>query len=106
MMSQLNAQGSGIEGQVIIRPLSPIERPGVINYRPYQATVTILDEKGGVVTEFQTGADGRFRVNLKPGEYVLRPESSRSRPRAPKQTVIVSKKKFTDVRITYDSGIR
>jgi hypothetical protein len=106
LMSQLNALGGGIEGQVIIRPLSPIERPGTVNYRPYQATVTVLDQKGQIVTEFLSGADGRFMVNLEPGAYVLRPESSRSLPRAPTQTVTVLESKFTQVRITYDSGIR
>ena len=106
LMSELDALGGGIEGQAIIGPLSPIERPGVANYRPYQASVTVLDQKGEIVTEFQSGADGRFRVNLEPGVYVLRPESSRSLPRAPTQTVTVSENKFTQVRITYDSGIR
>jgi hypothetical protein len=106
LMNQLNALGGGIEGQVILRPLSPIERPGMVNYRPYQATVTVLDQKGQIVTQFQSGVDGRFRVNLEPGTYVLRPESARSLPRAPTQTVTVSVSKFTQVQITYDSGIR
>jgi hypothetical protein len=105
-MNQLTAQPSGIEGQVIIRPLSPIERPGMVNYRAYHATVTVLNEKGEIVTNFQSGPDGQFRVNLPPGTYILRPESSRSIPRAPKQTVTVSADTFTEVRITYDSGIR
>jgi hypothetical protein len=43
LMNQLNALGSGIEGQVILRPISPIERPGMVNYRLYQATLTVLD---------------------------------------------------------------
>jgi hypothetical protein len=107
LMNQFNALGGGIEGEVIIRPLSPIERPGMVNYRPYQATVTVLDQKGQIVTEFQSGSDGRFRINLEPGTYLLRPKSpSRSLPRAPQQTVTVPESKFTHVSITYDSGIR
>ena len=105
-MNQLGAPGSGIEGEVIVRPLSPIERPGMINYRPYQATVTVLDESGQIVTEFQSGANGHFQVNLEPGTYVLRPESDQSRPWSRKQTVTVPENKFICVRITYDSGIR
>jgi len=106
LMNQFNALGSGIEGETIIRPVSPIERSGEINYRAYQATVTVLDQTGHTVTEFHSGADGRFRISLEPGTYVLRPESPGSLPRAPKQTVTVLENEFTQVRITYDSGIR
>jgi hypothetical protein len=105
LMNQLHALGGGIEGQVIIRPVSPIERPGMINERPYQAAVTVQDQKGQIVT-FQSGADGHFRVNLEPGVYVLIPQSAQSLPRAPKQTVTVTENQFTQVRIMYDSGIR
>lgn len=101
-----HTKGSGIEGIVIISPISPIERPGVINYRPYQATITVLNEKGKTVTQFQSGLDGTFRVNLKPGIYKLRPESETNYPRAEEQKVIVSKKEFTEVKINYNSGIR
>src|SRR5207249_6409258 len=97
---------SGIEGQVTLGPLTPIQRPGKTNYRSYQTTITVLNKKGEIITKFQSGEDGRFRVNLKPGVYVLRPESSRSLPRAPEQTVAVSENKFTQVSIRYDSGIR
>lgn len=106
LMSQIDVLNSGIEGQVIIQPVSPIERPEMINSRPYQATVSVLDQTGQVVAEFQSDADGHFRVQLEPGTYVLRPESSRSLPRASKQTVAVSANKFAHVRIIYDSGIR
>jgi hypothetical protein len=106
LMNQFNVRGGGIEGQVIIRPIVPIERPGIVNYHPYQATVTVLDQNVHFVAEFQSSADGHFRVNLKSGTYVLRPESDRPFPRAPKQIVTVSENEFTQVCITYDSGIR
>lgn len=106
MMNQLNPLSSGIEGQVSFGPTSPVVRPGMVNYRPYQATITILDEEGQTVTQFQSDVDGTFRVSLKPGRYTLIPESPGPRPHAAKQTVTVSEGEFTQVRINYDSGIR
>ena len=97
---------SGIEGIVIISPVSPVERPGTINFRPFQADITVLNAAGETVTQFQSRTDGLFRVELKPGIYVLRPESSAIYPRAEEQTVTVSKNKFTRILINYDSGIR
>jgi Carboxypeptidase regulatory-like domain len=105
-MNHLNTLSSGIEGQVSFGPISPLARPGVSNYRPYQAAITVLDEDSQVVTQFQTNADGTFRVSLEPGRYILRPEASGPRPRAAKQAVTVSGGKFTHARINYDSGIR
>jgi len=99
-------QNSGIEGQVSFGPISPVAQPGVDNYRPYQATITVLNENGQVVTQFQSNADGKFRVSLKAGKYILRPEAPGPRPSAAKQFVTVSEGKFTQVHINYDSGIR
>jgi hypothetical protein len=97
---------SGIEGIVIISPISPVEQIGVPNFRPYQATISVLNTAGETVTQFQSREDGLFRVELKPGIYILRPESESIYPRAEEQTVTVSKNKFTRVLISYDSGIR
>src|SRR4051812_10268095 len=97
---------SGIEGQVILGPLTPVQRPGKTNSRAFQATITVLNKKGEIITKFQSGEDGHFRVSLKPGVYVLHPESPRSLPRAPVQTITVSENKFTQVDIKYDTGIR
>ena len=105
-MTQRDISSSGIEGQIILRPISPIERSGTPNERPYQATVTVLDANGQTVTQFQTDANGRFRVNLKPGTYTLRPESSGTYPLAARQTVTVTDQQFAHVQIAYDTGIR
>lgn len=98
---------SGVVGQLTIGPLSPVERRGTINYRPYEGTVTVLDQEEKIVTQFRSSADGSFRISLKPGIYTLRPEATgRPYPRAAKQTVKVANGQFTQVRITYDTGIR
>src|SRR5260221_13675430 len=98
---------SGIVGQLTIGPLGPVERPGTINYRPYEGTVIVLDQEEKMVTQFRSGPDGSFRISLKPGTYTLHPESAvRPYPRAAKQIVKVSNGQFTQVRINYDTGIR
>ncbi len=100
----------GIEGRVIIRPISPpispTVRPEGANYRPYQASVSVMDQWGQTVTQFQSDLTGHFRLPLEPGRYTLRPESPGPLPRASEQTVTVSEGRFTEVLIAYDSGIR
>jgi len=100
----------GIEGRVIIRPISPpispTVRPEGANYRPYQATVSVMNQRGQTVTQFQSDLKGRFRLPLEPGRYTLRPESPGPLPRAAEQAVTVSEGQFTEVLIAYDSGIR
>jgi hypothetical protein len=100
----------GIEGRVIIRPISPpispTVRPEGANYRPYQATVSVMNQRGQTVTQFQSDLNGRFRLPLEPGKYTLRPESPGPLPSAAEQAVTVSEGQFTEVLIAYDSGIR
>jgi hypothetical protein len=97
---------SGIDGEVILRPVSPVERPGMVNQRPYEALIGVVDRTGRVVAEVRSDPDGRFRIILEPGTYVLHPESDAIYPQAPAQTVTVIEDRFTPVRVIYDSGIR
>jgi hypothetical protein len=97
---------SGIAGQVSIRPVRSHQKIGTSNSMPYQTTVQVLDSSGRPVTTFESDAGGSFRVALPPGKYILRPQSPGLYPRASEQTVVVSPRNFTQVRIIYDSGIR
>jgi hypothetical protein len=105
-MMQAHDINSGIAGDVILRPVSPIERPGSINHRPYQALIGVTNEAGRTVTEVRSGPDGRFEIILEPGTYVLRPQSEAIYPHAAPQTVTVVKDHVTPVHIVYDSGMR
>jgi hypothetical protein len=105
MMTPAHAT-SGIDGQVILRPVSPVEWPGMVNQRPYEALIGVADGAGRRVAEVRSDPDGRFRIILEPGTYLLRPESDAIYPQAPAQTVKVTKDQFTPVHIIYDSGIR
>lgn len=102
----VDATVSGIEGRVIIRPVRSVERRGVVNQRPYQAKITVLDGAGREIAAVESDAEGQFRVPLPPGSYVLRPESPGTYPRAAQQTVVVQRNQMTQIEIVYDSGMR
>ena len=97
---------SGIEGQLVIAPVKPLEDGETSNRRAYVGIVTVLDDKGQTVTELQSDANGRFRIALKPGTYTLQPRFRGVYARAAKQTVRVAAGEFIRVTIAYDSGIR
>jgi hypothetical protein len=98
---------SGIEGQTLIGPTCPVERPdSSCADKPYHATIVVLNQNGTEVKRFDTNADGLFRVELPPGTYTLAPQSPGRLPRAEMQTVQVTSGQFTSITITYDSGIR
>jgi hypothetical protein len=101
------ASNSGIEGQVLIGPMCPVVQVGTpCPDQPYQAIITVLNSKGDRVMQFQSDAQGRFRVALNPGTYTLHPESPNVLPFAAGQVVTVASGQFTQVVINYDSGIR
>ena len=107
-MRETGPAASGIEGRVAIGPACPgpalAESP--CPDRPYQATILVLDQNKEVVTRFQSGADGHFRIPLPPGSYFLRPASSGALSRTVEQAVTVKPGTFTEVTFTFDSGIR
>jgi hypothetical protein len=98
---------SGVQGEVRIGPVSPVERQGVPNDAPYVATLRIKRAADGkVVAETKSAADGSFRVVLPPGGYVLEPVSGDPLPIARPQDFSVASGQFTTVWVDYDSGIR
>jgi hypothetical protein len=105
-MDPVHDIAGGIDGEVILRPVSPVERRGTVNHRPYEAIIGVENGAGQVVAEARSAPDGRFRIILEPGTYVLHPASDAIYPQAPAQTVTVVRDQFTPVRIIYDSGIR
>lgn len=98
---------SGVEGQVFIGPVCPVVQEGQeCPDQPYQATLIVNNINGREVAKVQTDAEGRFKVSLEPGEYILHPESPNVMPFAAEQTFTVESGKFTQVIVNYDSGIR
>lgn len=100
-------RGSGIEGQVLIGPTCPVVPQGqACPDQPYQATLTIYNSNGLQIAQFQTDAEGHFRVPLVPGDYTLHPESPNGIPFAGDQSFVVETGRYTPITVTYDSGIR
>lgn len=98
---------SGIEGQVFIGPICPVVQVGQeCPDQPYQAVLTVNSPEGERIVQVQTDEEGRFKIPLQPGEYVLHPESPNVMPFAGEQTVVVGEGAYTQVIVNYDSGIR
>jgi hypothetical protein len=107
----LNTSESGIEGQVSIGPMCPVERlDRPCPDKPFAASIRIQnqDDQDDHMT-VRSGEDGRFRAKMAPGKYKLTPLAPNpgAPPHAPgPQTVTVESGKFAHVTIEYDSGIR
>jgi hypothetical protein len=98
---------SGIEGQVFVGPMCPVVQIGQeCPDQPYQSVLTVNSPNGERIVQFQTDENGRFKVPLDPGEYVLHPESPNALPFANEQIVLVKDGEYTEVIVNYDSGIR
>jgi hypothetical protein len=102
------ATDSGIEGRVTIGPMCPVVQIGnPCPDKPYQATLTVLTSTSlHKVIQFQTDANGYFRVGLAPGTYILHPESPNVMPYAADIPFEVDAHLFTTLNVIYDSGIR
>ncbi len=97
---------TGIDGTVTLGPTCPVERAdSPCPDRPYEARITIWRGETKVA-ETRSGADGRFRVSLPPGVYLVAGESENTLPRGSEETVTVVEGRLTEVRIRFDSGIR
>ncbi len=98
---------SGVQGEVRISPLNPVEQPGVENDGPYSATLRIRRASDGrLIAETTSDEAGLFRVPLLPDAYILEPVNGDPLPTAPPQQFIVLSGQFTTLRVDYDSGIR
>lgn len=98
---------SGVEGQALIGPICPVVQEGQeCPDQPYQATLTVNSPNGGKIVQVQTDEEGKFKIPLAPGEYVLHPESPNVMPFASEQSFVVEAGKFTQIIVNYDSGIR
>jgi hypothetical protein len=65
--------------------------------QPYQATLTVNSPNGGKVVQAQADAQGRFKIPLAPGDYILHPESPNGIPSASEQSFRVEAGRFTQV---------
>ena len=101
------APDSGLRGRVLYGPTCPVQRPGTICERPYQATLVVSRTASrGTIARVRTSADGRFMIRLRAGRYLVKVTSHTTLPRAWSQRVAVTAHHFTNLTIRIDSGIR
>ena len=101
---------SGISGVVLAGPTCPVQSQDdpQCEDQPYAATIVVKTADGRfTVTAFTAGVDGHFRVPLYPGIYLLDPQPGTSGfPVSSPQTIVVRAGAFTDLIVSYDTGIR
>lgn len=72
-----DAAAGGIAGDVVLGPRCPVIGPGMEEQcadKGYQTTLFMKTiENGREVARIPSGADGRFRIALAPGEYTVTP---------------------------------
>ena len=97
----------GVEGTVLLGPQCPVQsQQNPCPDQPYQAWIAVRTAIGEPITRIQSGDDGRFRVGLRPGPYVLDPDDGNPFPTASEVNVVVMEGVYTEVLVSYDTGIR
>jgi hypothetical protein len=105
---------SGIRGLVLLGPTCPgpvDASPGDSGPQPcvtpYAAELVVLDSESVKVASVTSGPDGRFSVDVPPGDYIVAPESGTdSYPIANPVSVTVVAGQYIEIQINYDTGIR
>lgn len=97
----------GIDGLVLLGPQCPVQTlddpcPDL----PYRAWLVIRRKGGDTVTRLRSDEEGKFRVGLRPGTYIIDPESGNPLPFASSQEVVVERGRYQEVLVQYDTGIR
>lgn len=103
------ADAGGLYGAVRISPSSPICQAGQSCSKPARGFKLVFSASGRTVTT-TTNRRGNYRVQLKPGRYVVRAAAA-SRNASPKaglqpRTVTVPSSGFARRNFVYDPGIR
>jgi len=111
-MQETKQEESGIEGVTVVKVSHPVTRENEPEppTHPYQTDLVILTRSDRrEVARLKTGSDGRFRVSLPPGEYIIKPPSDppkRFAPRAGEHLAKVSPGRFIFVRVTFESPLQ
>lgn len=107
-----NSDNSGVEGLITYGPTCPVQHnppePGCAD-KPYKTDMTASGEASPqIVKYFSSGTDGKFRISLTPGKYIIASADTKGGLFGARfsQEVTVEKNKYTQINFTVDSGIR
>jgi hypothetical protein len=97
---------SGVVGTVTASPTCPVEVAGKpCPPRAVSAEIDVRDRNGATVAKTTSSADGKYRIALAPGEYMLVVVTD-TFPLCPETPVSVKSGLFTTADISCDTGIR
>jgi hypothetical protein len=100
---------SGIKGTAMLGPLTPVTKQGETNDKPYAGAVIIIKNASCTETaRTQTAQDGSFSAALPEGSYMVEgtnPEGAML-PYAAAFEVKVEKGAYTEITVSFDTGIR
>jgi hypothetical protein len=64
--------GTGIEGAITVGPVhGGPSRPGLPDSKPFANAAFVVENEKGPVGSFTTDYNGRFRISLAPGHYIV-----------------------------------
>jgi hypothetical protein len=98
-------ESSGVTGTVIAWPCNPVETRDDPPCPGYVGEIRVLREDGSVVTTSHTDPDGRFRVELPPGRYVVDPNDGGKSLANGEGRVTVREGSFARVDLTHYTGL-
>jgi Carboxypeptidase regulatory-like domain len=105
--STVQGASSGIEGKVVLGPMCPVEtQDSPCPAKPLAADVVVSTVDGEKVAGVRSGGDGRFRVSVPPGDYLITVEKLEGIQFVKPLPVTVQDGAFVDVTVSVDSGIR
>jgi hypothetical protein len=97
---------SGLKGVVLIDPAFPVCRVGVPCTKPARYVRMSFSRQGRVVASTRTGADGSYRITLKPGTYVVAAPKQRVGSQLDPHRVAVCTGRYRRVVFKLDIGIQ
>lgn len=101
---------SGVEGVTVVDEGCPIQHgTAPCPERPLRARIVVVRQgSSDVVARTESDGAGRFRVPLRPGRYLLRPENLTGAPVPWARPVDVEVRAgaFSNLTVPFDSGVR
>jgi hypothetical protein len=104
----LGGGGTGLEGQMMRGPITPVCRVDVPCDGPFSSWFVVF-RGASLVARFHSDSAGAFRVALAPGAYAVMPSDTGAITiiiRSQRKDVTVGPRGYTRVTLLFDTGIR